>query len=134
MQITFSPQFRPPVVYSRAGDVLTIDGEDFDFSDVLDGDTLPAEAVSSDMVVGDVSRIAGVLHLTLILPHGINAPETTRFPEPITLEGDGLVTLPVYNIEPEPEPEPEPETDQVRLTITQTVRIRPVDLAKEAPE
>jgi len=96
MHITFSPQLRPPVVYSRAGDILTIDGEAFDFTNLPDGATLPAEAISSDMVVGDVSRIAGVLHLTLILPHGTNAPEATRFPEPLTLSGNGLVTLPAY--------------------------------------
>ena len=96
MQITFSPQARPPVVYSRAGDILTIDGDAFDFTNLADGATLPAEAISSDMVVGDVSRIAGVLHLTLILPHGTNAPEATRFPAPLTLAGDGLVTMPDY--------------------------------------
>ena len=96
MHITFSPQLRPPVVYSRAGDILTIDGEAFDFTNLPDGATLPASAISSDMVVGDVSRIDGVLHLTLILPHGTNAPEATRFPEPLTLAGNGLVTLPAY--------------------------------------
>jgi hypothetical protein len=86
---------RPTV--TRSGDTLTIDGESFDFSGVPDGATLPAEAIASDWFPGPVERIVGVLHLTLRLSHGANAPESTRFPAPITLTQDGPVELPIYD-------------------------------------
>jgi hypothetical protein len=40
--------------------------------------------------------MAGVLTVPLILPHGGDAPEATRFPAPIDA-GDGPVALPPYN-------------------------------------
>jgi len=83
------------------GDTLTINGEAFDFSQVNDGDTLPADAVGSDFVVGDVTREAGVLTVPLLLPHGARAPNETRFPVDINAS-DGLVRLPSYNGESKP--------------------------------
>jgi len=83
------------------GDVLTINGEAFDFSQVLDGDTLPADAVGSDFIVGDVTREASVLTVPVLLPHGPRAPQETRFPTDINA-GDGLVRLPSYNGETQP--------------------------------
>jgi len=83
------------------GDVLTINGEAFDFSQVSNGDTLPADAVGSDFVIGDVTRTAGVLTVPVLLPHGPRAPQETRFPTDINA-GDGLVRLPSYNGESNP--------------------------------
>lgn len=99
MYLKFSPQRREePLELSRTGDVLTINGTVFDFSDVADDEIRPSAAYESDWITQDVTRLNGVLHLTLILAHGSNAPQTTLFPEPITLSEDGPVTLPEYDI------------------------------------
>lgn len=99
MHLTFSPMRRDDrLSLSRAGDVLTINGVAFDFGPLPDGATLPRAAVDCEWLAGPVERIGGVLHLTLILPHGPNAPEATRFPEPITVTGDGPITLPAYEV------------------------------------
>jgi len=99
MKIRFTPRRDTPLELSRSGDTLIIDGETFDFSPLADGATLPAEAIDSDWFTAPVERIDGVLHVTLTLPHGANAPDETRFPAPITLTGDGPVSLPPYEME-----------------------------------
>ena len=82
-----------------------LDGEIFDFVDLPNGATLPREAINSPWFAGDVSRDEnGVLTVPLLLPHGANAPESTRFPQPMTDVPDGPVALPPYDaatIEPE---------------------------------
>ena len=108
MNITLSPTRRDETLTaSRDGDTLTLNGEAFDFSPLEEGETLPADAIDSPWIAGDVTRTDGVLHITLRLPHGANAPEETRFPEPIIDPPDGDIALPMHSL-PEPEPE-EPE-------------------------
>jgi len=98
MQIAFSPVYGPPpMTLHREGDVLTINGLALDFGPLTEGAILPAAATGCDLVTGKVTRITGVLHLTLILPWGDGAPVATRFPAPMTLTGDGPVTLPPYD-------------------------------------
>lgn len=84
---------------SRNHDVLTIDGEVFDFTQLPEGATLPAEAVESEHFFGPVERIDGHLRLTLRLPHGPNPPEHVAFPEPIHVTKDGPITLPTDEVE-----------------------------------
>ncbi|MCJ7874811.1 hypothetical protein [Phaeobacter sp. J2-8] len=65
MQITFSPMRSDArLVLSRVGDVLTLNGEAFDFSQLPEGATLPRAAVASDWLGSDVTRRAGKLCLT----------------------------------------------------------------------
>ena len=60
MQISFSPMRRDDrPELSVAGDVLTVNGEDFDFSGVPDGATLPRGAVACDWLASDVERTGG---------------------------------------------------------------------------
>lgn len=107
MQIKLSPQrLNETLTVSRAGDVLTLNGVEFDFGPLPDGATLPADAIVSDWIVGDVSRIDGELHLTLRLPHGQNPSRAVAFPEPVTVTEDGPIALP---FDPVPEPEPLPD-------------------------
>lgn len=91
---------------SREGDTLILNGEPFDFSPLAPGASLPAEAIASEWFVGHVERVGGELELTIRLPHAANAPESTRFPVPITVTADGPVELPAYD-SPAQEPEPE---------------------------
>ena len=104
MHLIFTPMRHDVrLTLSRQGDVLTINGEAFDFTALPEGASLPGDAIRSDWIAGEVSRKEGRLHIPLILPHGANAPGTTRHPEPITLNDDGPVDLPAYDTE-EPRP------------------------------
>ncbi|MGX0977007.1 hypothetical protein ACSSVY_002731 [Roseovarius sp. MBR-51] len=100
MQIRFSPMRRDlRLTLDRSGDTLTINGEAFDFSPLPEGATLPREAMASEWFAGPVERQDGVLHLSLILPHGPNPPLGTLMAEPVILTDDGPVTLPPYDQE-----------------------------------
>lgn len=107
MHISFAPQRRDETLtVSKSDDELIINGEAYDFSGLPDGATLPAGAVDCEWIVGPVERIDGVIHLTLLLPHGPTPSEAVAFPQPITVTTDGPVDVPR---DPEPEPEPLPE-------------------------
>jgi len=98
IHIKFSPVRRDETLeLSCMGDTMTLNGETVDLTPLPNGSTLPPEAIDSPWFAEPVSRIDGDLHLTLILPHGSNAPHETRFPEPITVSVDGPVTLPIYD-------------------------------------
>ena len=110
MQISFTPRrCDTALTATRQGDVLTLNGEAFDFTALAEGDVLPREAVTCDWLASEVTRADGTLRLTLILPHGADAPEETRFPQPVSLTGDGPVPLPPYEVVQAPTGEPEDE-------------------------
>ena len=95
MIIYFSPvRDDESMTASVAGEVLTVNGQSFDFTLLPEGATLPAGAIDSEYFVGPVERINGELHLTLRLPHGANPPQHVAFPEPIHVTDDGPVALP----------------------------------------
>lgn len=101
MIIKLSPQRRDDTLeVSRAGGVLTINGEDFDFSQMAAGDTLPAAAIKSPWFAGQVDNVGGELELTLILPLPINYSPEQAFPAPLENVADGPVVFPA----PLPEP------------------------------
>lgn len=100
MQIILSPiRAETPLTLDRAGDVLTVNGEVFNLSGIPEGATLPRDAVACDWLASDITRIGGSLQLTMLLPHGANAPEETRHPAPLVLTTNGPVTLPPYDAE-----------------------------------
>lgn len=102
MLIKLSPvRMDEQLTLDREGDVLWLNGEQCDLGPLLEGETLPAEAISSKWFAGQVDRVNGELELTIILPHGPNAPESTRFPLPVTVTENAPVNLPVYDIAPE---------------------------------
>ena len=95
MNITFSPvRMDDGLALERLGDTLVINGETFDFSQLEEGDILPAEAVACPWIASDVRRQAGRIALTILLPHGPDAPDRVRFPDPLDLQTDGPVPLP----------------------------------------
>jgi len=103
MKLSFTPaRMNNQYEASVSGDVLTIDGEARDFGPLPDGATLPKDDVDCPWLASDVERIDGEICLTLMLPHGANAPEETCFPEMVTI-AEGEVVLPPYDVEPEPE-------------------------------
>lgn len=108
MRIFLSPQRRDDTLdVSRTGAVLTVNGEDFDFSRMVDGDTLPAGAINSPWFVGQVDNIGGELELTLLFPLPANYSPQQAFPVPIENVPNGPVVFPAPLPEPSVEPVPE---------------------------
>lgn len=93
MKIILSPQARPDrLVLFKEGDKLVFNGES-----VLVRDFLCVEEHDHPWIAGPVIEIDGEIQVQIILPHGPDAPETTRFPDPITVAVDGQVALPSYS-------------------------------------
>ncbi len=108
MQITLIPQRRDDLLtISKDGDTLIINGEPFDLQAISEGATLPCAAVSCAWLVSDIERLNGVLHLSLILPHGANAPQETLFPATLTISADGAIPLPPHSLPLEETPNDE---------------------------
>lgn len=101
MILTLSPMRREtPLRLERRGMVLMANGTALDFSALKGRGPWPAETVpgGETWLTGELRRRRGALHLTVILPHGAQAPQETLFPAPLTLAGDGVVPLPAYEI------------------------------------
>lgn len=81
-------------VIAKSNSKLIINGKEFDFGFLNDGDILPRAAVTSGEIHSDVTRVGDTIELALRLPHGPDAPESVRFPQPILVEQDGPITLP----------------------------------------
>lgn len=93
MRIELSPQGRPETItVIKAGDVLTINGEVFDFTGLNNGDTV--EDVPCEFVIGPVSREDGSLHIKLLLPCDYAPPPERAFPTPIINPPDGRIVFP----------------------------------------
>lgn len=98
LKINWTPVRRDEALtVTKVGDALTINGEVFDFAPLPDGATLPRDAVACEWLASDVERNGDVISLTLILPHGANAPAETRFPQPVTVSADGPVPVPLHS-------------------------------------
>lgn len=89
-----------PLEASVKGDVLTINGEEFDFSGIPDGYRLPASAVNNRFFMSDfnefIERKGKTLYLTLKFPVEMDSPEEVRNPsEPIVIDArSGPVKFP----------------------------------------
>lgn len=88
------PVVRPPFTVIKAGDVLTINGEAFDFSALPDGGEIPADIVPCPSISGPVRRIGGKLHIALRLPCRVSDPHERRFPADIVDPADGPIAFP----------------------------------------
>ena len=95
MKLIFSPQRRDDTLtVSKSGDAITINGTVYDFSPLTDGATLPREAIDCEWICGNVERVNGELVIPILLPHGPDASEQARFPEPMAVTNNGQVVLP----------------------------------------
>lgn len=104
MKIRFSPaRMDDPVSGHVDGDIITLAGVAIDLSPLNEGATLPHGAILNHYVVGDVERISGDIFLTLICPHGANAPDETRFPSGDYIDVVGEIPFPVYDVAPKEE-------------------------------
>ncbi|KDD65297.1 hypothetical protein V466_28930 [Pseudomonas mandelii PD30] len=111
MRINLSPRRCDDVLeVVKAGSVLFLNGEPFDFSNVGVGDTLPRSAIASEWFDGDVENVGGELILTLVLPNPWNYSPEQAFPVPLEYVPDGPIVFP--GPLPEPEIETVPEDDE----------------------
>lgn len=98
MKIVFWPAIiEESLVASVSGDVLTINGKEFDFSPMGEGMQLPGDAANSFWIVNEaITRIDGVVTVTVKLPVHWDTPESVRSPKvPMyTVVTDGPVGLP----------------------------------------
>lgn len=102
MKIKFSPQRRDDELLIQVnGDVLTINGVDYDFSPIPEGATLPQSAINVVTFLGDVSRVNGELEFTLLFPHKSNPPHAIAFPpETVSFSGNGILIDTLNNVYP----------------------------------
>lgn len=106
MIIKLSPQRRDDTLtVIKYGKVLNVNGEDFDFSPMQEGSTLPLNAISSQWFAGDVEMINGELTVTLLLPNPSNYSPEQAFPVALVNVPDGEVRF------PQPLPSPVEQVD-----------------------
>lgn len=95
MIINLSPQRRDDnLVAYKSGDKLNLNYEEFDFSKLGEGDTLPSNAIGTNWFFGNVERRSGELELTLLLPNPVNYSPGQAFPVPLVNVPDGQVVFP----------------------------------------
>lgn len=95
MRIKFQPARRDDrLVVVKSGDTLTINEVLFDFSPMLDGDTLPAVAIESHWFTHDIGRINGTLEIALMLPLPADYSPEQAFPMDLVDVPDGPVAIP----------------------------------------
>lgn len=82
-----------PLTASYSAPVLTVNSAEYDLSELPDG------ATADHSVLGKISRTGEDYELTLRLPHGPNAPESTRFPANIMINENGIINIPEYDKE-----------------------------------
>ncbi|QAY87203.1 hypothetical protein [Pseudomonas arsenicoxydans] len=111
MKIILSPQRRDDTLeVIKSGRVLIVNGEDFDFTQISEGSTLPQSAISSIWFAGDVSMQDGELTLTLLLPFPWNFSPEQAFPADLMNVPDGPILFP----QPLPVPEVKALTEDDR--------------------
>lgn len=102
MRIKFSPcRAETTLEASVSGDSLILNGTTFDFSRLQEGDLLPLVAINSPWFASDIERIDNEICLTVVIPHGADAPQETLFPENfdtyLTVVS-GPVPIPAYEV------------------------------------
>jgi len=78
----------------KQGRVLFVNGEQFDFSPMLEGSTLPVRAIDSDWFIGDVSCETGVISVQLRYPIPSNFSPEQATPQDLLNVPDGEVMFP----------------------------------------
>lgn len=100
LKLNLSPtedtQGQGPTIVKWSAPILTVDGTNYDLSELPDGATAEHPVLSTAARNGDDYTVS----ITLRYRHG--APEATTFPEPITVTKNGPITLPPYDAEEEP--------------------------------
>ncbi|AYN17439.1 hypothetical protein CHR29_20685 [Pseudomonas monteilii] len=97
MIIKLAPQeMHPPrqLAVWKNGEQLNINGLTIDLASLVEGASLPANAIGSAWVAGPIQRVGGQVVLTLFLPNSPESTEAERFPRDLVDVPDGRVALP----------------------------------------
>lgn len=97
---------------TKEGDSLIVNGECYDFSQIENGDVLPAGAAKGEYFRWDITRDNGQLIIPINFPLPANYSYAQAFPAPIEAVVEGAVRLPlplVGELVPESLPEPKSE-------------------------
>ncbi len=97
MIIKLSPQeMHPPqqLAVWKNGEQLNINGLTIDLASLVEGASLPVNAIGSAWVAGPIQRVGGQVVLTLFLPNSPESTEAERFPRDLVDVPDGRVALP----------------------------------------
>lgn len=95
MTLHFSPiRSDMPLHLTVEGTALIVNGARFDFSALVPGGSLPRESLAANWLASDVQCDAEGITLTVVLPHGPEAPSSALFPSPVVVTRDGPVPLP----------------------------------------
>ena len=91
LTVTFAPVRREEtLVLERQGDTLIANGVVHDLAALAaDAGDTPGEGW-----VVSVTAVKDGYAALVLLPHGADAPEAVRFPQPVIVTEDGTVTLP----------------------------------------
>lgn len=83
MNISFLPirSERRIGAIEKAGDILSIGDQSFDFGPLPDGHLLPRAAVDCPWLASDVRRVDGDLSLTLFIPVGADMAFASAVPD-----------------------------------------------------
>ena len=114
-KIKLSPQVngKEPPVISVQGDILSINGEEFDFSPLQEGESITSDAVKNACVrnmpqeddTDAIYRKDGDIHLGILYPVFWNSPKAARFPNPDVISvSSGSVTFPDATPDPAAQP------------------------------
>ncbi|GKQ44364.1 hypothetical protein [Pseudomonas syringae] len=94
MIIKLAPQRRDDtLIVEKAGGVLILNGETYDFSAMSAGSTLPRSAISSEWFAGDVEYDSD-LTVHIIMPVPANYSPEQAYPVDLVEVPDGIVQLP----------------------------------------
>lgn len=91
IHIHLSPQRRNDTLeVERQGETLLFNGRQIDLA------SYDPTKTACEWIIGSPELRNDGWHVSVLLPHGPAAPETTRFPSPIELKSNGPVSLPDY--------------------------------------
>jgi hypothetical protein len=83
MNISFAPlRSDSTLTVSRQDEALILNGKTFGFSDLPEGARLQREAIEFDWFAADITRTAGALQITLVLPQSVMDPADGPIPLP----------------------------------------------------
>ncbi|MDI3274888.1 hypothetical protein [Pseudomonas sp. AL03] len=86
----------------KRGEALILNGVEYDFSPLLEGATLPVQAISSEWFIGDATREGGVLTLHVRYPIPANFSPEQATPRDLVDLPDGPVAFPQALPDPDP--------------------------------
>lgn len=96
-ELILSPKYLlPPLALSVTGQVWAFNGKTIDFANLGNSEAIGADATDCPYILSASKDGSGNLTVTVLLPHGPDAAEATRFPDPITVSSDGPVALPAF--------------------------------------